>query len=377
MNTQKIWRDSFPQKSFAYLAYVVAFTTSGCKTLAPVAAVNQGRNEVVFVTTPDSRSATPGLARDRGVSDARQSLLAKVKANPADSSSLNDLARIALLSEKPGEAEAWAKKALRANTRDVESRKILAMVALQRKQFDLAEVFLNGLGGFQSEDSTVLNLIGQLRLGRGNNLLAAEAFKKALDLNPNDVATRMNLGVLYLRGRQYNPAGVQFERVLSVMPKHTDARIHLAIVDAQRGKLEQAIEVMEGALSERPDNELVLFNLAVMQRNAGKLDVAKKNFKRFLQLAKSRTDETEQVLAMLDDIQRQQSTDGNRVTDNEILTLAARIKASPAATRVEANEVPVDVLDERPEDRKSQRAINKQPDSVETNDIQDLEKALQ
>jgi hypothetical protein len=80
---------------------------------------------------------------------------------------------------------------------------------------------------------------------------------------------------------------------------------------------------------------------------------------------------------MLDDIQRQQSTDGNRVTDNEILTLAARIKASPAATRVEANEVPVDVLDERPEDRKSQRAINKQPDSVETNDIQDLEKALQ
>lgn len=377
MKTPKNCKNKASCARAACLATAIATLAAGCKTLAPVAAVNQGRNEVVFVTTADNRSAVAGLGKDKGVTDARQSLLAKVKSNPSDGNSMNDLARIALLSGKPAEAESWAKRALRANTRDEESRKILAMVALQRKQYDLAEVFLNGLGGFQSQDSTVLNLIGQLRLGRGNNLLAAEAFKKALDLNPDDVATRMNLGVLYLKGRQYNPAGVQFERVLAVMPKHTDARIHLAIVDAQRGKLEPAIEVMENALSESPDSELVLFNLAVMERNAGRLDPAKKHFKMFLKLAKSRTDETEQVLAMLDEIQRQQSTDGNRVTDTEILALAAKIKASPAAARAEPNELPVEGIVEKSDEKPAAKSNAGRADAAEGNDIQELEKALQ
>ncbi|MEY4630128.1 MAG: hypothetical protein RIQ81_248, partial [Pseudomonadota bacterium] len=333
------------------------------------------KNEVVFVTTSDNRTAVRGLERDRGVSDARQSLAAKVKSDASDGRSMNDLARLALLSGKPAEAEAWAKRALRANTRDEESRKILAMVALHRQQYDLAEVFLNGLGGFQSEDAAVLNLVGQLRLGRGNNLMAAEAFKRALELNPNDVATRMNLGVLYLKNRQYNQAGTQFERVLSVMPNHLDAKVHLAIVDGQRGKVERAMEVMEAALSENPDSELILFNLAHMERNAGKLEPAKKHFKRFLQLAKARSDETEQALAMLDDIQRQQSSDGTRVSDNEILTLAAKIKASPAASRAEPNELPIEALDEKPATRMEKG--KKSSPAPESNEVSELERALQ
>ncbi len=346
--------------------------TAGCKTLSPVASLDQNRNEVVFVTTSDERTAAPELAEDRGIKDARASLLTRIKANPLDGAALIDLARLALVAEKTAEAEGWAKRALRADTKNVEAKKILAMVALQRRQLDLAEVFLNSLDGSQSKDSTVLNLIGQLRLARGRNLLAAEAFKRALELNPNDIATRMNLGVLYLKHRQYNQAGIQFERVLSVMPKHDDAAVHMAMVEAHRGKTKVAIDALTAALSRNPNSELVLFNLASVEREAGQLENAKTHLKKFLTVSKTKNDETEQVASILEDIFRQQSAEGNRVSDTEIMTLAAKIKAAPSATKPEINELPPELV-------QAQKPVEpaRGPVDPESNNVSELERALQ
>lgn len=350
----------------------LAMLTAGCKTLAPVATLDQTRNEVVFVTTSDERTAAPEMAEDRGIKDARVSLLARIKLNPLDGGALIDLARLALVAEKPAEAEGWAKRALRADTKNVEAKKILAMVALQRRQLDLAEVFLNSLDGAQSKDSAVLNLIGQLRLARGRNLLAAEAFKRALELNPNDIATRMNLGVLYLKHRQYNQAGVQFERVLAVMPKHDDAGVHMAMVEAHRGKTKVALESLTAALSRNQNSELVLFNLASVEREAGQLENAKAHLKRFLAVSKTRTDETEQVASILEDIHRQQAAEGNKVSDNEIMTLAAKIKAAPSATKPEVNELPPELVQAQ---KPAEPA--KVPADPESNNVSELERALQ
>ena len=344
----------------------------GCKTLSPVAAIDQNRNEVVFVTTSDSRTAAPELSDDRGIKDARTSLITRLKTDPLDGAALIDLARLALVAEKTTEAEGWAKRALRADTKNAEAKKILAMVALQRNQLDLAEVFLNSMGGFQSTDSTVLNLIGQLRLARGKNLLAADAFKKSLEINPNDVATRMNLGVLYLKHRQYNQAGVQFERVLAVMPQHDDARVHMAMVQAHRGKTKEALEVLNSALMRSPNSELVLFNLASVERESGRLDKAKSHLKQFLTVNKVKSEETEQVVAILEDIQRQQVAAGNKVSDTDILKLAAKIKPSPTATKPEVNDLPAELMQEKKASDAASAPVD--PDS---NDVHELERALQ
>jgi hypothetical protein len=90
MKTNQNRHSTFAIARSASLATAIALNATGCKTLAPVAAVNQGRNEVVFVTTGDNRSAVSGLAKDKGISDAQQSLLAKVKSNPSDGNSMND-----------------------------------------------------------------------------------------------------------------------------------------------------------------------------------------------------------------------------------------------------------------------------------------------
>lgn len=351
----------------------IAVSAHGCKTMAPVAAIDKAKNEVVFVTTSDSRSAIPELAKDKGVRDARAALLTRFKANPNDVEATIDLARLAYVADRFQEAEGWAKRALRTDTKNQEARKILAMVALQRGQLDLSEVFLNSLGGFQSKDSAVLNLVGQLRLARGNNLEAADAFKRSLEINPSDVATRMNLGVLYLKHRQYNLAGVQFERVLVIMPKHDDAKIHLAMVDAYRGKYEAAIASLKDSLSRNPTSELILFNLASVERDAGKLDDAKDHLTQFLKVSKNKSEETELVAAMLEDIQRQQASDGRKVSDSEIVKLAAKLKPSKSNSRPESNEVPVELLDET----KPQKAISSPQEQRELNEVQALERELQ
>lgn len=352
---------------------IASLIVTGCKTLAPVAAVDQSKNEVVFVTTSDPRTAAPELAQDRGVKDAKVALTERVKANSLDGEALIDLARLALVSGNVVDAESFAKRALRADTKNPEARKILAMVALKRNQLDLAEVFLNALGGFQSKDSAVLNLTGQLRLARGKNLLAAEAFRRALELNPNDIATRMNLGVLYLKHRQYNQAGVQFERVLAVMPKHDDARVHLAMVHAHRGKTKEALEALNAAYARNPSSELVLFNLASVERSAGHLENARKHLKQFQALDKGKTEETEQVAAMLEDIQRQQVAEGNKVSDSDILKLAAKIKPAANGAKPETSELPPELTQEP----KAPEASKVGPAEPESNDVRDLERALQ
>ncbi len=350
-----------------------SFLATGCKTLAPVAAVDQSRNEVVFVITSDTRTAAPELAQDRGVKDAKTALTERVKANPLDGEALIDLARLALVSGNPADAESYAKRALRADTKNSEARKILAMVALKRNQLDLAEVFLNALGGMQSKDSSVLNLVGQLRLARGKNLLAAEAFRRALELNPNDIATRMNLGVLYLKHRQYNQAGVQFERVLAVMPKHDDARVHMAMVQARRGKTKEALEALNAAHARNPASELVLFNLASVERSAGQLENARKHLKQFQAMNKGKSEESEQVAAMLEDIQRQQVAEGNKVSDSDILKLAAKIKPAANGSKPDNNDLP----DELVQDPKTPEPAKTSHPEPESNDVRDLEKALQ
>jgi Flp pilus assembly protein TadD len=373
------WRNIKMKTSRVQLALVTSsmgiasLIITGCKTLAPVAAVDQSKNEVVFVTTSDPRTAAPELAQDRGVKDAKVALTERVKANSLDGGALIDLARLALVSGNVVDAESFAKRALRADTKNAEARKILAMVALKRNQLDLAEVFLNALGGFQSKDSSVLNLTGQLRLARGKNLLAAEAFRRALELNPNDIATRMNLGVLYLKHRQYNQAGVQFERVLAVMPKHDDARVHLAMVHAHRGKTKEALEALNTAYARNPSSELVLFNLASVERSAGQLENARKHLKQFQVLAKGKTEETEQVAAMLEDIQRQQVAEGNKVSDSDILKLAAKIKPSANGAKPETSELPPELTQEP----KASEASKVSPAEPESNDVRDLERALQ
>ncbi|MEZ4743438.1 MAG: hypothetical protein R3B45_13500 [Bdellovibrionota bacterium] len=119
-------------------------------------------------------------------------------------------------------------KALQINVDNYDAKIVLAGVYFRREMFDLAQMVLESLPS--DKNSEVLNLFGLIAMGKDEKSKASYYFKEALKVDPNDIAVRMNLGILYLKYRRINEAGIQFERVLAVTPDNNDAKLHMATI---------------------------------------------------------------------------------------------------------------------------------------------------
>ena len=189
----------------------------------------------------------------------------------------------------------------------------------------MALIFLTALGGEQSKDSGVHNMLGLIALSRGDNGEAMRLWKQALNINPGDISVRMNMGVLYLKNRLLAQASTQFERVLKAAPHHQDARLHLAIIEASRGKNAEAIDTYNSLLAEDHDNPLALFNLGVAQKNLNRYDDAGATLKKYIKASPEKSPQTDHAFAMIDEINTIKSSQGQKVSDDELLSLAKEL----------------------------------------------------
>jgi len=85
---------------------------------------------------------------------------------------------------------------------------------------------------------------------------ATENYKRAIALRPDDEKARCNLGSLYFRKRQYEPALEQFRAVLEVHPESALAHFNLAIMFAESKIYREAITEWELAAEYDKDGEI-------------------------------------------------------------------------------------------------------------------------
>ena len=91
--------------------------------------------------------------------------------------------------------------------------------------------------------------LGNILSSKGDYDLAADHYREALNINPDDASTRFNLGVTLKRAGRFDEARVQFERVLAIDPLDTQALANLRMLppgatpgvppgakDAQKGR---------------------------------------------------------------------------------------------------------------------------------------------
>jgi len=309
-----------------------AMVVSACKTLETGAkVVDKDRGEVLISSAGDQRSAMPEGGKDTSITKARQRLEVMVKDHPKDTQALLGLAQLQLAQDRYADAEETSRKVLLLDIKSLEARKVLAQVAIRRGNNDMALIFLTGLGGEQSKDSGVHNMLGLIALSRGDNGEAMRLWKQALNINPGDISVRMNMGVLYLKNRLLAQASTQFERVLKAAPNHQDARLHLAIIDSSRGKNAEAIQTYNSILAEDRNNQLALFNLGVAQKNMTQYDDAVATLKKYIKASPEKSEQTDQAFAMIDDINTIKSATGQKVSDNELLSLANELSNRKAA----------------------------------------------
>lgn len=360
---------------------IIAFILSGCRTTKAEDNIllNSTQTDGVIYSTNDERTAFNHKERVEDLSDLKIRLTEYVKKNKSDLNALGTLAQVNVALGDLNTAEDLCRTMLRKDLKSNLARKILGQIALRRGQHDLALIHLSNIGGTNSKDASVINMIAQIELFKGNNGAAMSLFKKAIRLDSNDSAARMNLGVLYIKHRQMSLASVEFERVLKADPKNLDAKIHLAIVMLGRGETAAAKDLLEEVLDIDSDNPLALYSLAVAAKSQKDYDSAIDYLKQYIASKRGKSIDNNQAFALINTIQRAQSTDGNSVSDDEIQSMANDIRKdekSPA--------------NKQSQPKKSQKVAQKTPNSAttkeaktaatipdyEADDISTLEQAL-
>ena len=157
---------------------------------------------------------------------------------------------------------------------------------------------------------------------KGEYARAAEAYEKAVELNPFHVEAYNNLGVLYKEigeldraivrygkalaidptyVKAYNNLGValvgqgkldeatvQFERALELNPKNVESYTNLGVIYRRRNLIPEAHRAFQAALNIDPNHAESHYNLALVMEGQGRIPEAVEHYRRFLAYAEPR-----------------------------------------------------------------------------------------
>ena len=125
--------------------------------------------------------------------------------------------------------------------------------------------------------------LGNVLKSLGHLEEAVKSYKKTIAIEPNYHAAQHNLGVT-LQELGLFIALVHYEEALNIKPDNIETRINLGFVYQSLGQLEEAIEQYESILSSNPEDEEVLNNLGIIYRDLGHTDEAISYYKKALEI---------------------------------------------------------------------------------------------
>lgn len=109
--------------------------------------------------------------------------------------------------------------------------------------------------------------LGNAACGELDFALANEAFRRVLELAPNNSRLLVMIGRAYQGLRQLDDARASFERAVAADPASVDARISLAVWFEKERRLDEAWECVETCLAKHPrDDQARYFRAFLLQR---------------------------------------------------------------------------------------------------------------
>jgi tetratricopeptide (TPR) repeat protein len=103
---------------------------------------------------------------------------------------------------------------------------------------------------------------------------AAEAARKALEIDPLSRSTNLHVGWVLYYDRQFAESIAQFRQALDLFPNDGWARVQLAWSLAQLGRYDEACASCDSALVAMPDDQLVVGSAGMVYGYAGRRQTA-------------------------------------------------------------------------------------------------------
>lgn len=116
--------------------------------------------------------------------------------------------------------------------------------------------------------------------------MARELYRRALELAPDHVDARINLGRLHHEDGQLPEARRQYERALETNPDHPTAAYNLGVVLEDLGQLDEAIHAYRRAIAVDPEMADAYYNLARLYDQAGDRASAIRHLKSYNELVR-------------------------------------------------------------------------------------------
>jgi tetratricopeptide (TPR) repeat protein len=159
-----------------------------------------------------------------------------------------------------------------------------------RRGLDLAEAgdlqgaiqqHLEAIQADPNEVQSYINLI-QLYARVGENDKAVEAYQKAVSINPNRADCYFNYGVLMFDLRKFSDAEQAMRKALQINPFYAEAHDSLGYLLAIQGHFDEALDQYRKAVEERPDFRLARFHIGQILVNQGNFPEAIQEFQKIL-----------------------------------------------------------------------------------------------
>ncbi len=177
------------------------------------------------------------------------------KIDPDDGDKIK-LMKLAFALGKYDDLESYGRKALIDGRNRDEVFLLLAATAIRQNRISLAHRHLEQVQDKRFMNKK-LNLEAMVHYYQNAPSLAVENLIKAYEREPNNFATAMNLGLMYLDLRMMKSAEEHFTRMTKKFINGYDAKLHLAIVQKTIGKNQEARKHLEELAEIFPENTLI------------------------------------------------------------------------------------------------------------------------
>lgn len=167
----------------------------------------------------------------------------------------------------------------RVNTPQRERAQIrlaLAMGYFENKQYDVALDEASKALDVDPNLSEAYTLRGLSYSQLGEQARAEASFQRALQIRPNDVDARHNLGVFYCQNNQLQQAVLQFQQAVAqaLVRERGKTLLTMGICQARLGDKEGAEQSLQQAHALDPGDPMVSYNLAMLQYQRGAYEPA-------------------------------------------------------------------------------------------------------
>jgi len=220
-----------------------------------------------------------GMANERSGNylDAVVSYKRGLEVEPNNVELLNSMGFALFQQGKSGEAIATLEKALNVDPKHWKSHNNMALASIDIGELELAEAHYRESLAIEPQP-TIYNDLGYVLERQGLSEEAVEAYREALNLDPESAISHYNLSTHLARNKKYSDAESHLRAALKTQPS---AKVYtgLGAVLWQQGRAEEAITNLKTAIQTDPKNTGASNTLGKIFIEQGKLEEAASTYR--------------------------------------------------------------------------------------------------